>query len=206
MAAKKKPAKPAKKAPPKAAAKKVVKKAAKRPAKAKPAAKAKKAIAKKRVSAVPAGHSTATPYLVVRGAAAALEFYAKAFGAKEKSRMEMPGGGIGHAEMKVVDSMIMLSDENPQWGAVSPLTLGGNGTSVMLYVKNADAFVARAVAAGATVTMPLSDMFWGDRFGKIKDPFGHEWSIATHIEDVSSREMKKRSEAWAKSMAEQPQG
>ncbi len=157
---------------------------------------------KRKVSAVPKGFHTATAYLIVRGAGKALDFYARAFGAKEKTRMGMPDGTVMHAEMKIGDSMIMLSDENPQWGALSPLTLGGNATHVMLYVKDVDALAARAVAAGATVEMPAADMFWGDRYAKIRDPFGHLWSLATHIEDVGKREMERRSIAFAQSMAQ----
>jgi PhnB protein len=158
--------------------------------------------AKRKVSAVPKGYTTATPYLIVRGCAEALAFYADAFGAKEKVRMAGPGGRIMHAEMKVGDSMIMLSDEAPQWGAMSPLALGGNATHVMLYVKDVDAVWSRAIAAGATAEMPLSNMFWGDRYGKVKDPYGHSWSLATHVEDVGPKEMQRRSAEFAEQMAE----
>ena len=183
------------------ATKKATKKARKSSAKKakKPAKKAAKR-APKRVSAIPAGYHTATPYLIVRGAAKALDFYTRAFGAKEKVRMGLPDGTVMHAEMKVGDSMIMLTDENLQWGTRSPESLGGNATHVMLYVKDVDALVARATAAGATVEQPLTDMFWGDRYGKIRDPFGHSWSVATHIEDVGGKEMQRRSEAFAKEM------
>jgi PhnB protein len=193
---------------------KTVKKAAAKPAQ-KPAAKSKrkaaskrpqaKRAARKRVSAVPKGFTTVTPYLIVRGAGRALDFYTKAFGAKEKVRMAMSSGVVMHAEMKVGDSMVMLSEENIEWGAKSPETLGGTCAQVMLYVKSVDAFVERAAAAGATVIMPAADMFWGDRFAKLVDPFGHQWSVATHIEDVSPREMRKRSAVWEKSMAQQGQ-
>ena len=158
----------------------------------------KKAAAKKKVMAVPAGYHTVTPYLVCRNAAAAIDFYKRAFGAKEKLRMPAPDGSLMHAEIIVGDSHIMLGDENPQMGAKSPQALGGSPVVVFLYVKDVDALFARATAAGATVTMPLMDMFWGDRYGKLKDPFGHEWSAATHIEDVSPKEMAKRGqEAFA---------
>ena len=158
----------------------------------------KKAPAKKKVLAVPAGYHTVTPYLVCRNAAAAIEFYKKAFGAKEKLRMPGPDGAIMHAEILVGDSHIMLGDENPQMGAQSPQAIGGTPVMVFLYVKDVDALFAKATAAGATVTMPLMDMFWGDRYGKLKDPFGHEWSAATHIEDVSPKEMARRGqEAFA---------
>jgi PhnB protein len=158
----------------------------------------KKAAAKKKVMAVPAGYHTVTPYLVCRNAAAAIDFYKRAFGAKEKLRMPAPDGSLMHAEIIVGDSHIMLGDENPQMGAKSPQALGGSPVVVFLYVKDVDALFARATAAGATVTMPLMDMFWGDRYGKLKDPFGHDWSVATHIEDVSPKEMAKRGqEAFA---------
>jgi len=176
----------------KKAAKKAVKKATKKAAPRK---------AKRKVPAIPKGYRTVTPYLVVKGAAEAIAFYVEAFGAKEKVRMAMPDGSVMHAEIQVGDSMVMLSEENPGWGTKSPQTLGGNATHVMLYVKDADAFVARAVGAGATVAQPLENQFWGDRYGKIADPFGHVWSIATHIEDVSPKEMKKRMDAMMAQMA-----
>jgi PhnB protein len=179
------------------------KKAAKRTKKKSSAARrgAKKSSARRKVSAIPKGYTPATPYLVVRGCGEALAFYAKAFGAKEKVRMDGADGRIMHAEMKIGDAMIMLSDEAPQWGAMSPLALNGNATHVMLYVKDVDAVWARALAAGATVSMPLSTMFWGDRYGKVKDPFGHEWSLATHVEDVGPKEMQRRSAEFARQMA-----
>jgi len=174
------------------------KKPAKKAAPKKKKKLAKNAPAKKKVMAVPAGYHTVTPYLVCRDAGAAIDFYKKAFGAKEKLRMPGPDGSIMHAEILVGDSHIMLGDENPQMGAQSPQALGGSPVVVFLYVKDVDALFARATAAGATVTMPLMDMFWGDRYGKLKDPFGHEWSAATHIEDVSPREMARRGqEAFA---------
>jgi PhnB protein len=169
-------------------------------AKAKPAAK--KAKSKRKVAAIPKGFRSLTPYLIVRNAAAALGFYAKAFGAKETLRMHGPGDSIMHAEIRIGDSMLMISEENPDWGSKSPLTLGGNATHVMIYSKDADAFVAKAVAAGCTVEMPVTPMFWGDRYGKISDPYGHQWSIATHVEDVGPKEMKRRAEAWQKQMME----
>ena len=165
----------------------------------KPAAKRKSAA--KKVSAIPKGYHTATPYLIVRGAAKALDFYQRAFGAKGVASMSGPGGSIMHAEFRVGDSMLMISDENIEWGSKSPETLGGSATHVMLYVKKVDDFVARAVAAGATIEMPATDMFWGDRYAKIRDPFGHAWSVATHIEDVRPKELQKRADAWAKSMS-----
>ena len=181
-------------APKKAAAKKAATK--KSPAKA----AAKRKPAKRKVAAVPKGYHTATPYLIARGAGRALEFYTRAFGAKQTVCMTGPGGGIMHAEFRIGDSMLMITEENLEWGSKSPETLGGNATHVMLYVKAVDDFVARAVAAGATVEMPPTDMFWGDRYAKIRDPFGHAWSVGTHIEDVKPKAMQARADAWAKSM------
>ena len=178
-----------------AGAKKSAKKATKKPARR----ATRRAPAK--ASPVPKGYHTATPYLIVRGAAAAIDFYKRAFGAKEKVRMSRPDGGVMHAEIQVGDSMIMLTDENPAWGSMAPPSLAGSPTHVMLYVRDVDAFVARAVAAGAKVAMALENMFWGDRYGKITDPFGHHWSVATHVEDMSPKEMKRRADAWAAAMA-----
>lgn len=194
--AKSKAAKSTKKVAKKAAkpTKKVASKAAKKPA--------KKAAARK-VTAIPGGFHSLTPFLIVRGAAAALAFYAKALGAKEKSRMTAPDGSVVHAELRIGDSMLMLSEESPQWGTKSPLTLGGNATHVMIYTKDAEAFVARAVAAGCELVMPVTPMFWGDRYGKIKDPYGHQWSVGTHFENVSPKEMQRRAEAWMKQSTEQ---
>ena len=144
------------------------------------------------VKAIPDGYYSLTPYLVVKGAAEALEFYKKAFGATETLRMPGPGGRIMHAEIKIGDSVLMLSDENPERQQLSPVTLGGSGSSVMLYTSDVDATINQAAAAGATVVMPPMDMFWGDRMGNLKDPFGHCWAIATHKEDVPPEEMGKR--------------
>jgi uncharacterized glyoxalase superfamily protein PhnB len=141
---------------------------------------------------IPDGYHTLTPCLRVRDGAKAIEFYKQAFGAVETFRMPGPGGAIMHAEIRIGDSILMLSDEFKQWNALSPQSLGGTGSSVHIYVNDADAAFARATAAGATVTMPLQDMFWGDRFGKLVDPFGHEWSIATHTEDLSPDEIEQR--------------
>jgi PhnB protein len=156
---------------------------------------AKKAAAKKRVEAVPTGYRTITPYIVCRDAANAIDFYKKAFGAKEKSRMPGPGGKVMHAELRVGDSMVMLCDEMPEMGTRSPLSLGGSPASIFLYVKNVDAIADKATAAGATVVMPVQDMFWGDRYGKLKDPYGHEWQIATHKEDLTPKQRAKRAQA-----------
>jgi PhnB protein len=144
---------------------------------------------------IPDGYHTVTPYLIVHGAAAAIEFYKKAFGATELFRMDGPNGKIGHAEMRIGDSPIMLADESPEMGAKSPQTFGGSPISIMLYVEDVDAVVSRAVAAGAKVTRPIEDKFYGDRMGGLEDPYGHTWYVATHIEDVSSDEMKRRAAA-----------
>ena len=144
------------------------------------------------VKPVTDGYHTVTPHLVVRDAAKAIEFYKKAFGAKEAFRMPGPDGKLMHAEIQIGDSMVMLSDEFPEYGSKSPQALGGSPVNILLYVENADKVFQQAVAAGATVTMPLADQFWGDRYGKLADPFGHQWSVATHIEDVAPEEMAKR--------------
>ena len=150
------------------------------------------------VKPIPTGFRTVTPYLVVNDAAAAIDFYKRAFGAKEISRMEGPPGKIGHAELKIGDSMIMLGDEMPG-SARSPHSLGGSPMGLMLYLKDVDAVFNQATSAGAKVDMPVADMFWGDRYGKLTDPFGHSWSLATHKEDVSHEEMAARmKEAMAK--------
>lgn len=149
------------------------------------------------VSYIPDGYHTVTPHLAVRNAAKALEFYAKAFGAEELFRMPGPGGVIMHAEMRIGDSNIMLGEEDPQRGATSPQTIGGSPVGLLIYVKDVDASFARAEKAGCTVQMPPTDMFWGDRYGKLVDPFGHHWSLATHKEDVSPEEMAKRMAAMA---------
>jgi PhnB protein len=144
---------------------------------------------------IPEGYHTLSPYLAVDDAARAIEYYAKAFGAKELVRMDGPGGTIGHAELEVGDSRIMLSDPFPQASTRPPKDLGGTSASVFMYVEDVDAVVKRAVDAGATVTMEVADQFWGDRFGTITDPFGHVWSIATHVEDVPPDEMAERAKA-----------
>ena len=151
-----------------------------------------------KVKATPDGYHTATPYLIIQGAAAALDFYKKVFGATELMRMAEPDGQIGHAEMRIGDSCIMLADEAPQMGYRGPKALGGTPVSLMLYVEDGDAVVARAVAAGAKLTQPVQDKFYGDRNGSIEDPFGHVWTIATHIEDVSPEDMKRRMAAMSK--------
>jgi PhnB protein len=144
---------------------------------------------------IPEGYHTLSAYLSVDDAAGAIEYYAKAFGAKEVVRMDAPGGRIGHAELEIGDSRVMLSDPFPQASTRSPKELGGTTASVFMYVEDVDAVVKQAVDAGATVTMEVADQFWGDRFGSITDPFGHVWSIATHVEDVPPEEMAERAKA-----------
>ncbi len=145
-----------------------------------------------KVKPIPDGYHTATPYLYIRGAADALAFYAKAFGAKEVMSMPMPDGRIGHAEILIGNSHIMLADEHPEMDAIGPKTLGGTSSSLMLYVEDADAMFAQAVKAGATQKDPMQDKFYGDRSGTVTDPFGHVWHLSTHKEDVSPEEMDKR--------------
>ena len=144
------------------------------------------------VQAIPTGYAGVTAYLIIRDAAPALEFYKKAFGAKELMRFPAPGGKIGHAEIKIGEGVVMLADESPEMGHKSPQTLGGTAITLMFYVSDVDAQFAKAVAAGGTVKQPLKDQFYGDRSGTITDPFGHIWTIATHKEDVSPEEMQRR--------------
>jgi len=145
-----------------------------------------------KTKAIPDGYHTVTPYLVIKDAAKALEFYKEAFGATELVRMPTPDGKVMHAEIRIGDSLIMMADECPDWNALGPLTLGGTTVSIMLYVEDVDTVVNRAVAGGAKVLMPVADQFWGDRMGTLVDPFGHKWSVATHKEDVTPEEIKKR--------------
>jgi len=147
--------------------------------------------APKTTHAIPEGMRSVTPHLICAGAAAAIEFYKKAFGAVELSRIPGVNGKIMHASIRIGDSVIMLNEENPEWGALGPKALKGSPVTIHLYVKDADAVFAQAVKAGAKVTMPLDDMFWGDRYGKVEDPFGHQWSIGTHVRDVTPEEMQK---------------
>jgi PhnB protein len=151
---------------------------------------------------IPEGYHSVTPYLAVDDAAAAIEYYTKAFGAKESVRMDGPEGTIAHAELEVGDSRVMLSDALPQFATRPPKELGGTSASILMYVEDVDAVVKRAVDAGATISMEVSDQFWGDRFGTIKDPFGHVWSIATHVEDVPPEEMAERAKEAMASMAQ----
>jgi PhnB protein len=144
---------------------------------------------------IPEGYHSVTPYLIVRGGADAIEFYQKAFGAVELFRFPAPDGKIGHAEIKIGDSPIMLADEYPDMGYKSPLTIGGSAVSLMIYVEDVDSVFNRAVESGATVKEALQDKFYGDRIGTVIDPFGHRWHIATHKEDVSPEEMERRAKA-----------
>jgi PhnB protein len=144
------------------------------------------------VKSVPAGHHTVAPYLAVKDGVKALEFYKEAFGAVEAYKLVMPDGRLGHAEIRLGDSVIMLSDEFPEYGGKAPPTLGGSPVSIHVYVDDVDAFVKRAVAAGAKERRPVADQFYGDRSGQVEDPYGHLWWIATHKEDVSPEEMQKR--------------
>lgn len=159
---------------------------------------------KKKVSPIPKRYHTITPTLILHNAAQMIEFYTKAFGAKEKYRMYMPDGKtIMHAEVKIGDSSVMMSEENPQWKTRSPQSIGGSSTTLYVYVRDVDKVFKQAVAAGATVTMPVMDAFWGDRNGQLMDPSGHLWSIATHKRDMSTKEMKKAQEEWFASMGNQ---
>jgi PhnB protein len=144
------------------------------------------------VQAIPPGCASVLPYLVIKNAQAAFDFYQKAFGAETILKMTMPSGAVMHAEMRIGQATFMFSEQSDDWGTKSPDMLGASPVTLMVYVPDVDAFVARASAAGATVTMPVSDQFWGDRSGHLQDPFGHNWMISTHIEDVSEEEMKKR--------------
>ena len=141
---------------------------------------------------VPENYARVTPYLALDGAAAAIEFYKKAFGATERMRFDAPGGKIGHAEIDIEGGVIMLADEYPDMNFRSPNTLGGSPVTIHVDVEDVDALCARAAAAGATVLRPVADQFYGDRSCQLRDPYGHTWSFATHVEDVSPEEMQKR--------------
>ena len=149
------------------------------------------------VNFIPEGYYSLTPYLIVKGAREAMAYYAKAFGAQEIVNMPGPGGSVMHAEMQIGNARFMLADENPERGSKSPKTLGGSAGSVMIYTEDVDATFKRAVDAGASVVMPVQDMFWGDRYGIVVDPFGHQWQIATHKEDLTPEEMQRRMQAAA---------
>jgi PhnB protein len=144
------------------------------------------------VKPIPEGYHSVTPYLIVSNAGRALDFYKSAFGAKEMIRMEQPGGRIGHAEMQIGDSRVMLADEFPEMGAKSPDSLGGSPVGLMLYVQDVDSQFRQAIAAGAKEVRPVQDQFYGDRSGTLVDPFGHQWTLGTHKEDVSDEELKRR--------------
>ncbi len=181
------------------ARKKVAKKVAK-----KAAPRAARKPARKKVEAVPKAYGSITPGLSIRGAAEAIPWYEKAFGAKELYRLSGPGGQVMHAEVKFGDSIVMLGEEAPEMGASSPQTLSGTSVALMLYVKDVDASYARAVAAGATAVQGPTDMFWGDRYSQVRDPYGHRWSIATHKADLTPAQMKKGMDAWMASMSGPP--
>jgi len=155
------------------------------------------------IKPVPPGFNTVSAYLIVKNAVEALDFYQRAFGAKPGLRMAGPDGqSTMHAEMRLGNSTVMLTDENPQWNSKSPQSLGGTPASLHLYVDDVDAVFQRAVEAGCTVRYPVMDTFWGDRYGKLQDPFGHEWGIATHKEDVDEDEMARRAQEFFASMAQ----
>jgi PhnB protein len=149
------------------------------------------------VKPIPDGYHAITPYLIIDGAARAIEFYKAAFGATELLRFHGPDGKLGHAELRIGDSVVMLADEVPDRGIVAPGRIGGSPVSLMLYVEGVDAVVDRAVTHGATIKRPVADQFYGDRTGTIEDPFGHQWHIATHTEDLSFEEVKRRAAAQA---------
>ena len=151
-----------------------------------------------KVRAIPEGYHAITPYLVVKGAARAIDFYKKVFGAREKFRMDGPGGTVAHAEIEIGDSVVMLADENPQHGALSPSTVGGTPVSIMLYVEDVDRTAETLTKAGAKTLRPVQDMFYGDRSGGFEDPFGHRWHVSTHIEDVSPEEIERRMRTMSK--------
>ena len=150
-----------------------------------------------KVKVIPDGMHSMTPHIVCDGAAAAIEFYKKAFDAVEEVRLPAPNGKLMHARIRICGSALMMAEEAPEWNALGPKTLKGTPVTIHLYVENADAFFKQAVDAGATVKMPLADMFWGDRYGVLVDPFGHNWSIATHIRDVTADEMKQTMQKMA---------
>lgn len=159
------------------------------------------------VKPIPEGFHTITPHMVVKGASDAIEFYKKAFGAEEIMRMSSSDGkSVMHAELRIGDSPLMLCDEFPGSGFLSPSSLGGTTVTISLYVPDVDAVFERAVAAGATVVMPAMDAFWGDRYGKLADPYGHQWGVATHKEDLTPEECQKRADEFMKNMGDQCPG
>jgi PhnB protein len=153
------------------------------------------------VKPIPEGYHTISPALAIEGCAEAIEFYKRAFGAKERSRMPGPNNSIAHAELEIGDSVVMVSDPFPQGTTKAPTDLGGTTVNLFMYVKDVDAVFQRAIDAGATVAAPLEDQFWGDRFGSVLDPYGHSWGIATHVEDVPAEEMEKRAQQFMAQMA-----
>jgi PhnB protein len=155
------------------------------------------------VRAVPTGYHSITPLLRVKNAAEAIEWYKRALGAQEISRALGPGGLVWHAELQIGDSRFMLTDEFPEWGQLGPASLGGTAVNLHVYVEDADALFNGAVAAGATVTMPIEDAFWGDRYGKVLDPYGHDWAFATHLEDLSDEEMMRRGQEAMAQMSQE---
>jgi len=154
------------------------------------------------VSKIPPGFHTVTPSLIVRNGAQAIDFYKKALGAEERMRMLGPDGTVSHAEIKIGDSIIFVTDESPAMGTKSPQTLGGTASNLYLYVEDVDSAFKRAVEAGGKATMPVTDMFWGDRFGQFVDPYGHSWGLSTHVEDVSEEETERRAVDFYKQMAQ----
>ncbi|HLG19065.1 MAG TPA: VOC family protein [Bdellovibrionota bacterium] len=150
----------------------------------------------KKANWIPEGYHAVTPYLTIRNAAKALEFYKKAFGAEELTRMPGPGGSLMHAEIKIGDSIVMMGEEAPDRGQKSPQGLNGTPVGLFIYVKDVDKAFQRAADAGAKAIMPVADMFWGDRYGQLEDPFGHRWSLGTHKEDLTPAEIEKRAQAF----------
>jgi PhnB protein len=155
------------------------------------------------VKPIPEGYHALIPYIEIENAADAIAFYKRAFGAKEKARTDGPGGKVGHAELEIGGSLLMLADPFPQSSIKTPENLGGTTVTLVMYVEDVDAVVEQAIDAGATVTTPVEDKFWGDRFGAVTDPYGHTWSIGTHVEDVPPEEMEERGRAAMAAMASQ---
>jgi len=151
---------------------------------------------------IPQGFHTITPSLTLRNAAEGIEFYKKALGAEERMRMTGPDGGISHAELKIGNSIVFINDENPAWGCKSPLSLGGSATAFYIYVEDVDSAFQRAVDAGGKTTMPVTDMFWGDRMGNFSDPYGFSWTLATHTQDMTQEEMEEGAKAFHAQMAQ----